>query len=144
MDETTALRLLADLGDIPTAPLHERSVAEYVAQFIHDIGLPMQADPYGNLIATHRRGESARPIALVAHLDHPGLEISTVGPGNSAQAILLGGVPPTCFDRRVPVRIIQHSTSIKATIVGYDVNPQTGRVSSLTLDCQQPVRVGDF
>lgn len=144
MDENTALRVLAEIGEIPTAPLHEQAVAAYVVRFLQNLGLPTTADPYGNLLATYHNGPAHQPVALVAHLDHPAIEITTVGPGSTAQAALLGGVPLDCFSHPVPVRVIREHASVEATIVGSDVNLQTGRVSSLTLECHGPVAVGDF
>lgn len=144
LDENAALRVLADLGEIPTAPLHEHAVAAYVIHFLRNLGLTVQTDPYGNLLTTYRSGPASQPVALVAHLDHPALEVTAVGPGSSAQAILLGGIPVDCFARPVPVRVIHGADSIPATIVGYDVDQQTGRVSSLTLEHQGPIEVGDF
>src|SRR5579884_3902028 len=104
LDENAALRVLAGLGEIPTAPLHEHAVAAYVIHFLRTLGLPVQTDPYGNLLTTYRSGPASQPVALVAHLDHPALEVTAVGPGSTAQAILLGGIPVDCFARPVPVR----------------------------------------
>lgn len=144
MNEDTALTVLSEVASIPTAPLHEEGVAAYVTRFLRDLGLPFQADPFGNLIATYRRGDGALPVAFVAHLDHPGLEITAVGPGRIAQAALLGGVPPDCFDRPVPATVMSDAQSNPATIVGYDLHPGTRRVASLKLECTGRVSVGDF
>ena len=144
MDEATVLRVLTDLGAIPTAPLHEQAVAAYVVRFLRNNGLPFQVDPYGNIIATYRHGKPTQPLALVAHLDHPAFEITIAGPDRIAQGNLLGGVPAACFDRPVPALVISEDTVANATIIGYDVNRQTGRVASLSIECAEPVRVGAF
>ncbi len=143
-DEAFALTVLSEIASIPTAPLHEEGVAAYVARFLRHIGLPFQVDPFGDLIATYRHGDTSPPVALVAHLDHPGLEIAAVGPGHQAQANLLGGVPPACFDRPVRAMVMSDGKLSPATVVGYDVSPATGRVASLTLECTGRIRAGDF
>jgi endoglucanase len=144
MDPERALAVLREVASIPTAPLHERDVAAYVRRFLGKLGLPPEVDAYGNLIAIWRNGESARPVALVAHLDHPGLEITTVGPTGTARAMLLGGVPSACFARPVSVRIITTSGPVPASIVGHAIDPQSGRVGPLDLTVAGAVRPGDF
>jgi putative aminopeptidase FrvX len=139
----TSLRLLAQVGEIPTAPLHELGVANYVARVLRDLGLPLVIDEFGNLIATYHNGDTT-PVALVAHLDHPGLEIAAVESPGRARASLLGGVRSTCFDRPVPVRLFGKSGRQAGTIVGCAVDPATRRVSHLDLECSGRLAVGDF
>ncbi|HEX5416082.1 MAG TPA: hypothetical protein VFZ25_10480, partial [Chloroflexota bacterium] len=91
-----------------------------------------------------QNGGSESPLALVAHLDHPGLEIIATGPGNHAKAALLGGVPPACFERPVPVLISSRSQTVAGTIVGYETDPKTNRVASLALHVQGSIAAGDF
>jgi len=138
-----ALRLLEQVGEIPTAPLHELGVAIYVTGVLRDLGLPPVVDEFGNLIATYRQGDTT-PVALVAHLDHPGLEIVAVESRSRAGASLLGGVRSTCFDRPVPVKLFGESGPQSATIVGYAVDVTTGRVSRLDLEYSGRLAVGDF
>jgi len=142
--EQTALGVLAALGAIPTAPLHEEGVAEYVTRFVQRLGLPIRVDDFGNIVATYQNGDADHPLALVAHLDHPAIEISECGSGTRARAALLGGVPPACFGRPVPVLIVGAAQTVTGTIDGYDTDPRTGRVASLTLEVQGSVAVGDF
>src|SRR5579884_3878761 len=144
IDEAFALTVLSEVASIPTAPLHEEGVAAYVARFLRQVGLPFEVDPFGDLIATYRNGNASPPVALVAHLDHPGIEIAAVGPGHLAQANLLGGVPSACFDRPVRALLMSDGRLSPATIVGYDVSPGTGRVASLTLEHAGQVDAGDF
>jgi putative aminopeptidase FrvX len=139
----TALRLLEQVGEIPTAPLHELGVATHVAGVLRDLGLPPVVDEFGNLIATYRNGDTT-PVALVAHLDHPGLEIVDVEPGGRARASLLGGVRSTCFDQPVPVRLFGESGTQTGTIVGCTMDPATGRVSHLHLESSGRLAIGDY
>jgi putative aminopeptidase FrvX len=83
-----ARRLLA----VPTAPFHEDGVMARLRELLGGLGLKPAADRQGNLIAGYRRGRGPR-WALVAHTDHPGLEVTSVR-GRAARATFLGGVLP--------------------------------------------------
>jgi len=54
--------------------------------------VPFRADRHGNLIARYRNGRGPR-WALVAHTDHPGLEVTSAR-RDTARATFLGGVLP--------------------------------------------------
>jgi len=144
MTDQEMLALLAELGAIPSAPLHEEGVAAYVIGALQAHGFPVQVDSYGNVVATYRKGSGERPLALVAHLDHPAVEITAVESPTRARAALLGGVAPACFNRPVPVVIVGRRATLAGTIVSYQVDAETKRVSSLDLETAGPVAVGDF
>lgn len=144
IDAIRAETVLCEVASIPTAPLHESRVAAYVNHYLRHLGLAPEVDAYGNIVVAYRKGESARPIALVAHLDHPALEITALHPPAGADALLLGGVPSTCFDRPVPVRVYARDQEVAATVVGYESDPALGRPSSLRLSTEGTVQVGDF
>jgi len=144
MSDAESLGLLAAIAAIPTAPFHENDVAAFVARYIRNLGVPLTVDPYGNLIATYQNGDSRRPIAFVAHLDHPAIEITEVQSTTTARAALLGGVPAACFERPVPVSLFTRAGSISAVIVGRNVNPADGRVASLAIECAGGCQVGDW
>jgi putative aminopeptidase FrvX len=93
-----ARRLLA----VPTAPFHEGGVTACLKALLDDAGVPFRADRHGNLIARHRKGRGPR-WALVAHTDHPGLEVTAVR-GREVRATFLGGVLPKALPG-VPVRL---------------------------------------
>lgn len=83
-----ARRMLAQ----PSAPFHEGRVMTAVAEVLDALGIPFRRDRYGNLIARHGRGRG--PVwALVAHTDHPGIEVTSVR-GGTAHGTFLGGVRP--------------------------------------------------
>ncbi len=98
MDEAelreTALRSLAALGRLPSAPYYERRGAEYVQNFCESAGLLVEVDKWGNVLAS-KPGErpDAPGLALVAHLDHPGFE-AVAYDGDYLYCKALGGVPP--------------------------------------------------
>ncbi|HUX85378.1 MAG TPA: M20/M25/M40 family metallo-hydrolase [Chloroflexota bacterium] len=143
-NDAAALQLLAALGEIPTAPLHELKVAAYVAGYLQAIGVPFQVDPYGNVIATLGQSQSVPPVAFAAHLDHPAFEISAVGSGRTARALLLGGVSVDCFHRPVPVLVYPNAHPVNATIIGAERDvPVSGSVT-LILEVEDVVQVGDY
>ncbi|MBX6772198.1 MAG: hypothetical protein IRY83_10770 [Chloroflexi bacterium] len=144
ISDSEILGLLSDLAAVPTAPLHEEAVARIAARYAARLGLSPRLDRYGNLIIAYHRGSPAHPVALVAHLDHPGFEISDVGPGSHARAILRGGMPAACFTREVPVLVVTDRGTVPGVITGAAVEPGVGRVTSLDLTCDAPVAVGDF
>ncbi|HLH73729.1 MAG TPA: hypothetical protein VKX96_10635, partial [Chloroflexota bacterium] len=144
MTDVEALRLLATVGEIPTAPLHELRVAAYVAGFLHANRVPFRVDPYGNLIATLGQGGLAPPVALAAHLDHPAFEISAIGSAGTARALLLGSVSADCFRRPVPALVFGNASPVSATIVGAERDVPTAGSVTLILEVDRKVRVGDF
>ena len=104
-----SLQLLQDLGSCPAVPFFEGRVAHCARRYLAGIGLSPETDVYGNLVV-HRPGAANRrpdspPVALVAHMDHPGFEaLESTGEGVIARA--LGGVPKACFTEKVPVQIV--------------------------------------
>ena len=107
--KTRSLQHLRELGSRPSVAFQEAAVSDYIESQLAALGVSTVRDRYGNLIA-HRPGlrtdgEDRPPIALVAHMDHPGFEIVEVhGTGLIARA--LGGVPQRCFSENVPVQVV--------------------------------------
>ncbi len=91
------LAVLADLAACPTAPFHEAWIAQRIGAHLTGLGLPPTADPWGNLIVRVRRGEGAPPVALVAHMDHPGFEIVEAAEDGAPRAGVLGGLIAPLF-----------------------------------------------
>jgi endoglucanase len=102
----TALKALAALGRLPSAPYYEQRGAGYVRTFCEDAGLEVHADPWGNVLAS-RPGSSpdAPGLAFVAHLDHPGFEAVEERDGNLI-CHALGNIPPGALQRGVKVQIL--------------------------------------
>jgi putative aminopeptidase FrvX len=91
-DPGRALEIARRLLSVPTAPFHEDGVMAVLKDLLGEAGVPFRADRHGNLIARYRNGRG--PLwALVAHTDHPGLEVTSVR-GRTARATFLGGVLP--------------------------------------------------
>ena len=102
-----ALDFLARLGAQPAVAFHENGVVAAVRDALVEIGVPWRTDGFGNIIARLAGQETGAhpPIALMAHMDHPGFEI--VGrDGDYLIGKALGGVPPGAFAPNVPLQVI--------------------------------------
>jgi len=99
------LTLARQVLTLPTAPYHEHAVREFAMAYCRELGLHVEQDHVGNVIAKwerprHRGGSrrsglppaGAPPLVFVAHMDHPGFE--ALGGGH---AEFLGGVPREMF-----------------------------------------------
>ena len=110
-----ALDYLARLGAQPAIAFHEDGVATAVRRILTEIGVSWRTDTFGNIIA-RLPGRAAAdsdptdpaavpPIAFMAHLDHPGFEV-TGRDGDYLIGQAAGGVPPGAFAAAVPLQII--------------------------------------
>ena len=100
-EDERALEILARFGARPAAPFHERGVAESVESTLRESGLEPWRDEFGNVLARYANPadeEGRRPIAFVAHMDHPGFELIE-GAGRRYVARALGGVPAASFGK---------------------------------------------
>lgn len=65
--------LFRTLLSTPTAPFHEYKVAAVFRDLLAPLEhVTIEADAFGNLIATYRRGRKKPQLAFGAHMDHPG------------------------------------------------------------------------
>ena len=101
-----ALEYLSRLGSNPATAFKEDRVIDTVKEILSEIGLEHKVDEFGNIIAKiSGTNPTANPLAIVAHMDHPGFEITSNHDGNYiAQA--MGGIPPSSFEAGVPVQVI--------------------------------------
>ena len=74
----------------PTAPYHERLVADHCLAFGRERGIDALRDAAGNVVL--RYGTGAAPLVLVAHLDHPGFIVDEVT-GDQVTMTFHGGLP---------------------------------------------------
>ncbi len=73
---TLALNILKDLGRCPATPFNEYQVANKLMSILEENSIAYSQDDYGNIVAKiSGTEENHRPIAYVAHMDHPGYEI---------------------------------------------------------------------
>ena len=92
MNPPDPLAIARKLLAVPTAPFYEQRVMAVIRGMLDDWGIRYQIHPHGNLIARFGRAKSA-PWALLAHTDHPGIEITSVR-GHVGHGTFLGGVRP--------------------------------------------------
>ncbi len=105
-DKRQALDILARLAAQPAVAYWESRVAAVAQSVLGEAGLEAQVDQYGNILARIRgQNSDAAPLALVAHMDHPGFE--AVGTeGSDLVADVLGGVPAAALQLGVPVQVL--------------------------------------
>ncbi len=73
---------------------------------LEEAGLEVQVDDYGNVLARIAgQNPNAAPLALVAHMDHPGFE-AVEAQGSNLIADALGGVPAASFHDGVPLQVV--------------------------------------
>ena len=103
MERRELLKLAERVLRLPTAPYHEHAVREFVVEYCRELGVRVEMDRAGNVLAKHQQprplGKARSPLVFVAHMDHPGFEM--LG-GNRAE--FLGGVPKEMFERGISVR----------------------------------------
>ena len=106
VDAESALNILSTLGRCPAVAFHEAPVAAAIRSILVGAGLAADSDSYGNIIcrlAGQDPGEA--PLALVAHMDHPGFE--AVGfEGDLLVANASGGIPDGAFSEGVRVQAV--------------------------------------
>ena len=98
-DREEALDFLARLGAQPAVAFHEAGVASEVRAILNETGVEYSDDSFGNILAC-LPGSNADvpPLAIVAHMDHPGFElIQRHGDGAEFVADALGGIPASSF-----------------------------------------------
>ena len=110
-----ALDFLARLGAQPAIAFHEDGVAAVVRSILTEIGVSWRTDAFGNIIARIPGAAAAAdaaadaagvpPIAMMAHMDHPGFEV-TGRDGDYLIGSASGGIPPGAFAADVPLQII--------------------------------------
>ncbi len=94
--DRTVKKIFQEVLSLPTAPYHEGEVAAYVRAFAAQRKMPVKADRYGNLVVRYRKGAHPKPVALTAHMDHPGFEVLKAD-GRDVTAEWLGASDPQHF-----------------------------------------------
>ncbi len=131
------VRILECIARQPTAPMHEHAVLSEAARIARGFGARVRADRWGNLVVEPPGRRRRPPIWLVAHTDHPGLEIT--GP---RQAVLLGGVGAAYFRRGLRLRFYHDGETIPARLARF--SPKGGRLSLEDSPGVRRLRRGDF
>lgn len=137
-----AYAVAATLASLPTAPLHEAAVARALAGVFAGFDFTLWQDRFGNLFARRRRGRGARPLALVAHMDHPGLGVTRVH-GGEVTAEVLGGIAASVLAPGAALRLYQGDDTIPARVTQYF--PAVGRFrATVSLAVEQEPAPGAF
>ena len=129
-DNPRALDILATLCRQPATSYFEDNVSREVERMLTDASIPWEQDDYGNIIARlTRRDESepnpSRPVALVAHMDHPGFEVVEVD-GQRLTLQMRGRVSDVIYEQQVD--LVVHSadgSSCAARTTGRDGNTES-------------------
>ena len=150
------LRLLRDVLALPTAPFHEGRVSNYLRAFAASRGLPCEADGYGNLAITLRRGEAdaakpMQPIVLEAHTDHPGLHVTAIA-GDTLTLDFLGKAPVGVDLAGTPLLICRDGSTAtaRATVTATEPRDHFYRPFTVTATLDDPASAdlrpaaGDF
>lgn len=131
------VRILERIARQPTAPMHEHAVLAECARIATGFGSTARADRWGNLILRPPGRGPGVPVWLVAHTDHPALEV--VGP---RQARLLGGVGAPYFRRGLSFRFYHDGTALTARLARFAT--KTGRLTLRDGPEARRLRRGDF
>ena len=140
-----SLRLLREIGSPPTAPYHEHAPRAAIERELQRLALTHRRDRWGNVITSIRAGERSRPVALVAHMDHPAFDVVEAN-GTSAVARVRGGLFRETFNPPVAISICRDGETIRArgSELTYDIELVNYSIGFLLLDAERPLRVGDW
>src|SRR5574340_358824 len=108
------VHILERLARQPTTSFHEERVAAEAAGIATGFGARVRRDRHGNLRISPPSPRRGVPIWLVAHMDHPGLEI--IG---RRQAVLLGVLVPSYFRRGTRLRFYHQGERVVARVTRY-------------------------
>jgi putative aminopeptidase FrvX len=106
MNSTEFCAIARRLMNHPAAPYHESGVAAEVNAICLEHDLNVRSDQWGNLIVTLKTAPKMRPIALAAHMDHPGFHIKKELGRGRWLAQFRGGVSDPYFVPGTRVRLM--------------------------------------
>lgn len=108
------VRILERLARQPTTSFHEERVAAEATAIAKAYGARVRRDRHGNLKISPPSPRKGPPVWLVAHMDHPGVEM--VG---RREAVLLGGLAAAYFRRGTRLRFYHEGQTIPARVLSY-------------------------
>src|SRR5881394_931017 len=103
-DTDVTLGTVERIASAPTAPYHEHRVLRAIERELSSLGIDAKRDAYGQIHARVQRGRAARPLALLAHTDHPAFDVVRAA-GKEGRARVLGGFYDRVLRRRLPVLV---------------------------------------
>jgi len=141
-----ALDFLARLGANPAVAFHEAGVAATVRAILDETGVGYSVDEFGNILARLPGTDpDVPPIAVVAHMDHPGFELVELhGHGGEFVADALGGIPASSFAAGVPLKVVMPGGRRVAAVTAGPYGEESERkalvrVSDATLAAELPL-----
>lgn len=142
MKDTMAHPVLMDLLELPTAPLNEGYLVEYIRRWAADRpGIRFSQDSAGNVLLRLQRGSRGRPpLVLAAHMDHPGFEARRMRGDKRVEAAWLGWVHPDYF-RNARVRFFSQGRWVRGTVRSVKLATIRGRrrVKTAEIEVARPV-----
>jgi endoglucanase len=127
-----ALSILQRLGKEAAVPYHETKVSLQIKQILEEQNIEYFEDKYGNIIASYRNParENSKPqIAFVSHMDHPGIEIISIGKSDLVGK-MIGRTSDSIFTKPTP--LIIHD-SIGQTIKGKSLGRHSNSAETLQI-----------
>lgn len=140
--------MLVELLSLPTSPLNERYVIEYIRRWAAERpAIQARPDDHGNLHLRLRRGRTraSRPLVLLAHMDHPGFEARRMARKNRLIASWRGGVAPEYF-RNARARFYDGERWIRGRVTSVETHVERGRrrVRSAKIEVNREVPAGSI
>ena len=146
-DVDRTLRTVERIVSVPTAPYHEHRVMRAIAAELAAFGVEGELDAYGQLHARVQRGRAARPMALLAHTDHPAFDIISAD-GKVGRARVLGGFYERLLRREVAVLVCDDTDAapFRARLDGYlqSVDVPHNSLGSCRITAERPLRLGQW
>lgn len=119
------VRILERLARQPTTSFHEERVAAEAIDIARGFGARVRQDRHGNLEVSPPSRRKGTPVWLVAHMDHPGVEIT-----GRRQAVLLGGLAATYFRRGTRLRFYHDGGTVPARVLSYSAKTYRFRLAA--------------
>jgi endoglucanase len=119
------VRILERLAREPTTSYHEERVAAEATRIAQAYGARVRRDRHGNLKVSPPSPRKGVPVWLVAHMDHPGVEV--IG---KREAVLLGGVAPSYLRRGTRLRFYHDGEPVAARVRSYSAKTYRFRIAA--------------
>lgn len=148
MKQNELVAAIRSITEPATAPFEEHEARSALHRLLDGLKIPFEVDAYGNTIARVRRGMPRRPVAFVAHLDHPAMRVESVS-ATGVNCVAEGGLPMKGLKGARVVFPRAKGGPIKAQVASFKLREVNGRervdrlVLKLGARSAKP-EVGDF
>ena len=117
----------------PAAPYFEHSVRDEVEAICRENSLRFQEDVFGNVLVRLQTATRLRPLALAAHMDHPGFEVVAERRSTAIKVRFHGGVPDAWFRIGTPIRLMPGGIKAK-------LGRRIGKEKAFEIQCKQSLK----